>query len=61
MNLLRQIEVEFTIGKAPGYENTHMDEIWLDEYSDVGPFVFDAKPYERILLQGMNLLVCSTI
>jgi hypothetical protein len=36
-------------------------KIWLDEYRNVGPFVFDAKPYERILLQGMNLLVCPTI
>ena len=42
--------------KAFGYENTYEDKIWLDEYSTVGPFAFDAVSYESTLLQGMNLL-----
>ena len=47
--------------EAIGYENTYEDKIWLDEYSSVGPFAFDAITYERILLQGMNLLTRTTI
>jgi hypothetical protein len=43
-----------------GYENTYEDKIWLDEYSSVGPFTFDATAYESILLQGMNLLTRPT-
>lgn len=46
--------------KAFGYENTYEDKIWLDEYSTVGPFAFDARAYENTLLKGMNLLAPPT-
>jgi len=46
--------------EAFGYENTYEDKIWLDEYSSVGTFTFEATAYESILLQGMNLLTRPT-
>jgi len=42
--------------KAFGYENTYEDKIFLDAYSTVGPFTFDATTYERTLAQALDVL-----
>jgi len=39
--------------KAFGYENTYEDKIFLDTYSTVGPFTFDATTYEHTLAQAL--------
>jgi hypothetical protein len=40
--------------KTFGYENTYEDKVWLDEYSTVGPFTFNATAYERTVLEAMG-------
>ena len=47
---------EIITWKAFGYENNYEDKIWLDDYSTVGPFTFNATIYERTLMQVLNLL-----
>ena len=42
--------------KAFGYENTYEDKIFLDAYSTVGPFTFDATTYENTLAQALDVL-----
>jgi hypothetical protein len=45
--------------KAFGYENTYEDKIFLDAYSTVGPFTFDATAYEQTLAQALDVLRCA--
>lgn len=47
---------ETFIWKVFGYENTYEGKIWLDDYSAVGPFTFNATAYEQTLVQATELL-----
>jgi len=49
-------QAETIMWKAFGYENTYEAKVWLDAYSTVGPFTFNATAYERTLLLAMDLL-----
>jgi hypothetical protein len=42
--------------KTFGYENSYERKVWLDDYSTVGPFTFNAAAYEHTIAQAMDLL-----
>jgi len=39
-----------------GYENDYEEEMRLDKYKQVGPYIFDWKEYESALLQAIDYL-----
>lgn len=38
-----------------GYENNYEEGVYLDNYQDVGPFVFDTKEYEETIYSALDI------
>lgn len=56
ISLIVMKEGNSIIWKAFGYENTYERDVKLIDYAEVGPFAFDAVPYELLLLEAIDRL-----
>lgn len=49
------------VWKDFGFENNYEENIRLDEYTDVGPYSFDWRLYERTLLEAIDAIRKSSL
>jgi hypothetical protein len=49
-------EGDAILWKDLGFENDYQEHVDLDSYRELGPFTFDAAPYERVLLRAIDSL-----